>query len=362
MHVLEKLWAVSRAALYTCRSPADAFTLTLVNRAFRECMVEYRVGHTIFSERLFNTARLDAWEPRDVQRVWVQAARLLDRRDTPGPASDALDADLLASLEAALLEENVRAGTEYDEKVATFADGDVGCGIHRNTTEIRPISGVAYHRWLQQLGILRVAFRAAEDQIGWFASEGLWHPREIVRPRVATETEAMGFALTRSAGGHLESFLFINVQKVNVRYIDWRFIPSTCQRIDCNNSACVGRACFESPFVDLAVSVGKRLRACSFSTTGLSVDFKLTDLEKFPNLEHVYLYNNNLHTTSEVFDFERLRAASACPNLHTLELYANKRLKAELRGLASFPLDVGGTGFEPEASSKDLFDTASDVD
>ncbi len=40
MHVLEKLWAVNRVLLFAARSPKHVFILTLVNRAFRECMLE----------------------------------------------------------------------------------------------------------------------------------------------------------------------------------------------------------------------------------------------------------------------------------------------------------------------------------
>ena len=113
LHVLEKLWAVSRVLLFASRTPKHVMTLKLVNRAFCECMIDYNVGASIL-DRIFD-ARNEWQSEDDVKTVWVQAAAIMRKQEEQEEQHrpPLFDPDLVAALVAAIRSENQRAAIEY---------------------------------------------------------------------------------------------------------------------------------------------------------------------------------------------------------------------------------------------------------
>jgi hypothetical protein len=178
VHVLEKLWAISRVLLYISRTPQHVFMLALVNRAFRECMLEYKLGHSIF-DRVFD-ARNEGQGEDDVQTVWRQAATIMVKQETEQPTL--LSPELFGEMLAAMENENARAAVEYAqvqtaERDAAWRASSRFCDGWREEYAQRyarfvaekplPASVSARNRLAQTRGTLFVAFRGCQHTIDW---------------------------------------------------------------------------------------------------------------------------------------------------------------------------------------------------
>ncbi len=181
MHVLEKLWSVSRVLLFSCRTPKHVFILALVNRAFCECMLEYQHSKSIF-DRLFD-ARNEWQSEEDVETCWKEAAAIMVRQKTaPQEQPPPFDPDLLADMVAAIKAENARAGSEnaaiptrvVDERwaawivcplyYAPYYSQRYGAFAAENPL---PAGIFARNRLAQCRGTLQVAFRGCRPLLGW---------------------------------------------------------------------------------------------------------------------------------------------------------------------------------------------------
>jgi hypothetical protein len=184
MHVLEKLWAVSRVLLFASRTPKHVFTFTLVNRAFRECIIEYELGASIFN-RIFD-ARNEWQSEQDVKQVWTQAAAIILKQETAQHEQlPPFKPELFGEMVAALRNENARAAVEYaripheerEERETVWQasphyvedDRSDYSQMYALFTAKNPLpaSVFARNRLAQTRGTLFVAFRGCETSIDW---------------------------------------------------------------------------------------------------------------------------------------------------------------------------------------------------
>jgi hypothetical protein len=184
MHVLEKLWAVGRILTFTCRTPLHVFILALINRAFRECMLEYNVGASIL-DRIFD-ARNEWQSEDDVKQVWSQAGRIIMKQEETAPQEQQppFGPELFAEMVAAMKHENARAAIEYariphEEREAAwkasphfaFAPEARYAENYARFAAENPmpttIFAPARHRLTQSRGTLAVAFRGCRPSIDW---------------------------------------------------------------------------------------------------------------------------------------------------------------------------------------------------
>jgi hypothetical protein len=177
LHVLEKLWAVSKILLFSCRTPKHVFVLTLVNRAFRECMIDYEHGKRIF-DRIVD-ARNEWQSEDDVKTVWLQAAAIMLSRDLARVIlnTQRFDCELLSAMELVLHIENKRAGSEFDHSTtlvrreAAARDSRFpGWSLPSDIPE-GPTVEPARHRLTQTRGTFACAFRGCSRKIDWFSAE-----------------------------------------------------------------------------------------------------------------------------------------------------------------------------------------------
>jgi hypothetical protein len=331
LHVLEKLWAISRILLFTSRTPKHVFSLVLINRAFRECLLQYKLAATIF-DRLFDAR--NKWQSGDdVKQVWLQAVALLLKQESapqkPRNQKLCFDTGLVSDLLAAMKHENTsRALAEFDrtgyvQREAAWKRSPHHVSIldaaypqqRARFIEENPLPAFAAapHRLAQLRGTLAAAFRGSNRNIDWF---GVADEKQnkvaqlkgktsiLVSPSAEPWTDDDGF------GG---DFCFVP--------LGWEYRPSSAAD-DTDETRQLGP--FATSFC-----------YCSQPPLKLDVSLLPSTLCDSP-LRGLRLCNTDL-SASDMTDFLS-RLAAASPRLQTLDLQNSKvSFEFSLGALASFP-------------------------
>ncbi len=288
LHVLEKLWAVSRVLVFACRTPQHVFTLALVNRAFLECALEYNVGASIL-DRIFDAR--NKWQSEDdVKTVWLQVAAIMKAEQNV----ESFDPELLAQMEAAMRQENQRALIEYDASQAV-EDDPVGGGL------------VATHRLAQSLGSLCVAFRGSGRNIDWFGQADIEVNKRAekdadfsirVSPSLDYDDAFSVLLLWRT---QLVGFSYIYQPRIDS--LDVSFLPSTL--INAIFRGTDMSAFDTSGFLVQLQQACPRLQTLNLGCCkGLTFQLSFAALARFPDLTSAEFYSTDVW--SEPLDFDEL--------------------------------------------------------
>jgi hypothetical protein len=355
MHVLEKLWAVGRVIAFASHEPRRVFALALINRAFRECMLEYQHAKFAF-ERIFD-ARSE-WQSRlGVAQVWILASKIMKQK--------VVASGVVAQMVAAMQTDNRRALLELEaaEAAPPRARDDPNHPEHASVFDPHPAA--ARHRWVSQLGLLTVAWRDAlshrsvvpkknekdDDEessqpvdIPWFrdVSRSLCGPhvdgnREErlskaadslpLGPRICPNYDASyQFFVIRNSQGFLTGLIAAG-QNCGVQSIDTSLMPSTISLFSMDNTP-IMRGCFD---LEGFAAACPRLIHCGLS--GCRLSMQVHDLTKvlamFPVMERCYLYDNDIRTGNGL-DLTKLSRL-----LNVLYVYGNEGMSGQLRLSAS---------------------------
>jgi hypothetical protein len=347
LHVLEKLWAVSRVLLFCCRSPKHVFVLTLVNRAFRECMLEYEHGKSVFARIV--DARNEWQSEEDVQMVWSQAAAILS-------AGESCNAELVAEMVAAMRRDNMRALEEFDAaKAAPRARDDPSHSEYLNSAKCVPHPAVAKKRCVQQLGACTAAFRGSP--VSWFADlarsrnpdsvsddeddSPTPHPSILSTVQKRRENPRADYAricqgefrdwcvrVVRDSYGLIFELGFMC--QIELKLCDTSLLPSTLTWFAATKSP------IKTPFDFRGLAAAcPRLDLLGLCSCHISMAINLTEaLENFSSVTYIDLESNLLRSDAGI-DCSRL-----APTLTTLSLKKNPLLAGTVRVVAGSRLHI----------------------
>jgi hypothetical protein len=371
LHVLEKLWAVSRVLLFSCRSPKHVFSLARVSRAFAECMIEYQHAKNIF-DRVFDAR--NRWQSEaDVQQVWLQAAEIL--RDCNVQHCNAA---LVSEMTAALRAENLRGLAEYDAAVSSPRERDDKQHPEFNTPgSCVPHPACARHRFTQQVGSCALVFRNLRRNIAWFGSGQPHVGRRVcndeaslssaqpaarrtkgraVKQNAAAAAAAtaaassaappvspvisdsahyapeMNFSMSRGSAGFMSVFWYAGQPRVDVD-LDLSFLPPTLNNCDSDQLVFTlywHGTTFERPVPDFIAQVASacpRMRSFGICCPGMRV--RLSSLRQLPRWATRVALQCQLYTDAGVvLDFSDLPAG-----MSSLDI-GGSQLEAEISGVA----------------------------